>query len=190
MNVNLFGSFWNAQLPRYISLWPQLEAMAVNAFSINWGDFIGYMFPLFSMIPKCLEMIRREEANVGMICPVWSAQPWYPVLLEMVGRHRGFCIRPTVSWCRLKAKRILYRFPAHFNWPLGNCPAEFQKKRLFEPFGRLSRGWKPRINYFDLRADMENLGELEFSTGWRSLVNHSDIHPRILGLVTWGREIV
>ncbi|KZS06357.1 Uncharacterized protein APZ42_030220 [Daphnia magna] len=84
MDVDLFGSFWNAQLPRYVSWRPQPEAMAVNAFSVNWGDFVGYVFPPFSMIPKCLEKIRREKANVIMICPVWPAQPWYPVMLEMV----------------------------------------------------------------------------------------------------------
>ncbi len=59
MDVDLFGSFWNAQLPRYVSWRSQPEAMAVNAFSVNWGgDFIGYMLPPFSMIPKCLEKIR------------------------------------------------------------------------------------------------------------------------------------
>lgn len=84
MDVDLFGSFWNAQLPRYVSWRPQPGSMAVNAFSVNWNDFSGYVFPPFSMISKCLEKIRREEANVVMVCPVWPAQPWYPVLLELV----------------------------------------------------------------------------------------------------------
>jgi hypothetical protein len=84
MEVDLFGSFWNAQLPRFVSWRPQPEAMAVNAFSVNWSDFLGYLFPPFSMIPKCLEKIRREESNAVMICPVWPSQPWYPVMLGMV----------------------------------------------------------------------------------------------------------
>jgi hypothetical protein len=84
MEVDLFGSFWNAQLPRFVSWRPQPEAMAVNAFSVNWSDFLGYLFPPFSMIPKCLEKISREESNAVMICPVWPSQPWYPVMLGMV----------------------------------------------------------------------------------------------------------
>lgn len=81
--IDLFSSFWNAQLPAYVSWRPQPESTAVNAFSINWSGLVGYAFPPFALLSKCLEKIRKEAANIIMVCPVWPAQPWFPVLLEL-----------------------------------------------------------------------------------------------------------
>ena len=55
----------------------------MNAFSLNWSNHAGYAFPPFSLVPKCLEKLRREKANLVLICPVWPAQPWFPILLEL-----------------------------------------------------------------------------------------------------------
>ena len=82
-DIDLFSSFWNAQLPAFVSWRPQPESSAVNAFSIGWGGCFGYAFPPFALIPKCLEKIRREKANIVIVSPVWPAQPWFPVLLEL-----------------------------------------------------------------------------------------------------------
>jgi hypothetical protein len=81
-NIDLFSSHWNAQLPSFVSWRPQPGASAVNAFLLNWSSHAGYAFPPFALIPKCLEKLRREKANLVFICPVWPAQPWFPVLLE------------------------------------------------------------------------------------------------------------
>jgi hypothetical protein len=81
--IDLFSSLWNAQLPKFVSWRPQPGSTAVNAFSVNWGDFMGYAFPPFNVIPKCLEKIGRELANTVMVCPVWPTQPWFPILLEL-----------------------------------------------------------------------------------------------------------
>ena len=82
-DVDLFASAWNAQLDNFVSWIPQPRAMAVNAFSLNWRSVAGYAFPPFNLIFKCLDKIRREKANLVLICPVWPTQPWYPVLLEL-----------------------------------------------------------------------------------------------------------
>lgn len=55
----------------------------VNAFAINWKDLAGYVFPPFALIFKCLEKIRREKAEIVFVCPTWTGQPWFPVLLEL-----------------------------------------------------------------------------------------------------------
>lgn len=84
--IDLFGSLCNAQLPKFVSWRPQPGSPAVNAFSVNWGGIYGilcYAFPPFTLITKCLEKIRRELANTVMVCPVWPAQPWFPILLEL-----------------------------------------------------------------------------------------------------------
>jgi hypothetical protein len=55
---------------------PQPGASNINAFSLNWSTFFGYAFPPFSLILKCLEKIRREQACVCFVCQIWSTQPW------------------------------------------------------------------------------------------------------------------
>ena len=84
LRIDLFSSAWNAQLPAFVSWRPQPGATAVNAFSLNWFGIDSYAFPPFALISKCLEKIRRERANLVLICPVWTSQPWFPVALEML----------------------------------------------------------------------------------------------------------
>ena len=81
--VDVFASQWNAQLIKFISWRPQPQAMRVNGFAINWRGLAEYVFPPFALIFKCLEKIRREKAEVVFICPTWTSQPWFPVLLEL-----------------------------------------------------------------------------------------------------------
>jgi hypothetical protein len=59
MDVDLFGSFWNAQLPRYVSWRPQPEAMAVNAFSVNWGG--GFYRIRVTSFLHDTEMSRKDK---------------------------------------------------------------------------------------------------------------------------------
>jgi hypothetical protein len=83
MKVDLFAAAWNAQLPQFVSWIPQPNAMAVNAFAISWKDLHGYLFPPFALIPRCLTKITKERSEVVLVCPLWTGQPWFPLLLEM-----------------------------------------------------------------------------------------------------------
>lgn len=83
VEVDLFARSWNAQLPKFVSWSPQPGSLAVDAFSINWAEFLAYAFPPFAVIPRCLAKMRKEKADLVLICPVWPNQPWFPVLLEM-----------------------------------------------------------------------------------------------------------
>jgi hypothetical protein len=82
--VDLFAANWNRQLELFASWQHQPEAMAVDAFSLNWSLFLGYAFPPFSLIQRCLNKIRKDRAEMVLIAPIWPAQPWYPVLLSLV----------------------------------------------------------------------------------------------------------
>jgi hypothetical protein len=55
----------------------------VNAFAINWKDLAGYVFTPFCANFKCLDKIRREKAVIIFVCPTWTGQPLFPVLLEL-----------------------------------------------------------------------------------------------------------
>ena len=83
MDIDLFAAKWNAQLPRFVSWLMQPDAFALNAFSLKWSKLLGYAFPPFTLIARCLAKIRREKAELVMVCPVWPSQPWFPLLLQM-----------------------------------------------------------------------------------------------------------
>ena len=69
---------------RIVSWHPDPFAMATDAFQISWKGLLGYTFPPFSLIGKCLQKVRREECTVVLVAPVWYTQPWYPALLELL----------------------------------------------------------------------------------------------------------
>jgi hypothetical protein len=84
MEIDLFASFWNRQLEVFVSWKVQPQALSINAFSLNWGNLKGYAFPPFALVGKCLEKVRREEADLVLVCPWWPSQHWFPLLLELV----------------------------------------------------------------------------------------------------------
>ena len=82
--IDLFASRLNCQLPDYISWRPDPEAVTTDAFMINWENMQGYAFPPFCVIGRCLAKIRIEKATIILIAPIWQAQPWYPMILQML----------------------------------------------------------------------------------------------------------
>ena len=53
--IDLFASRLNAQIPRYVSWRPEPQCVAVDAFSIQWGNEVFYAFPPFALIPRVLQ---------------------------------------------------------------------------------------------------------------------------------------
>jgi hypothetical protein len=83
VEIDLFASAWNAQLPTFVSWIRQPLALSTNAFSLILKDQFGYAFPPFALIPRCLAKIRKKRASLVLVCPWWPAQPWYPLLLKL-----------------------------------------------------------------------------------------------------------
>jgi hypothetical protein len=107
-NIDLFASPWNAQLETFVSWKPQPGALASNAFTLNWEKWAAFVFPPFSLIFRCLQKIRKEKATVVFVCPVWTGQPWYPLLLELC------CDQPRL----LRAEHCLLTSPLNDPHPL------------------------------------------------------------------------
>lgn len=82
--IDLFASRLNHKLPRYVSWRPEPGAECCNAFSMSWTDIYAYVFPPFSLIAQVLQKIRHEGAEVLLIVPLWTTQPWFSPLLEML----------------------------------------------------------------------------------------------------------
>jgi len=83
ITTDLFASAWNAQVANFVSWMPQPNAAAVNAFSISWKNILGYAFPPFALIPRILSKLKREKAQLTLVCPLWPSQAWFPALLNM-----------------------------------------------------------------------------------------------------------
>ena len=82
--IDLFASRLTRQLDRYVSWRPDSGAIHVDAFTINWTNLNAYAFPPFNLIPAVLHKTRKEKATLVLIAPLWSAQPWWPLLIDLV----------------------------------------------------------------------------------------------------------
>ena len=68
----------------YVSWRPDPGAMALDAFTLDWTKVRGYANPPWNLISRVLTTARNQRARVTLIAPSWTAQAWYPVLLEML----------------------------------------------------------------------------------------------------------
>ncbi|XP_067664177.1 uncharacterized protein [Haliotis asinina] len=83
-DIDLFASKSNHQLQRYVSWYPDPSASAIDAFSLYWGDLYSYIFCPFSIIGVVLKKIQEEQADALMIVPLWTTQPWFTKLLQLL----------------------------------------------------------------------------------------------------------
>ncbi|XP_041469922.1 uncharacterized protein LOC121419534 [Lytechinus variegatus] len=83
-NIDLFASRLNNQLPIYVSWQPDPGALAINAFTLDWGEFEFYAFPPFCIINRCLQKVVEDKAEGIMIVPKWATQSWFPRLLQLL----------------------------------------------------------------------------------------------------------
>ena len=83
LQIDLFAAAWNRQLDRFISWQLQPDAMAVDSFTLDWGNWRCYAFPPFKLIHRCLLKIWKDQADVLLQTPVWPAQPWWPTIIEL-----------------------------------------------------------------------------------------------------------
>ncbi|CAG2198200.1 unnamed protein product [Mytilus edulis] len=90
-DIDLFASKHNNRLEQYVSFGPDVKALAVNAFSLTWNTFYAYIFPPFSVISAVLQKICQEKATALVIAPLFSTQPWFPQLLQMICDQPYIC---------------------------------------------------------------------------------------------------
>ena len=85
MDLDLFATSLNKKTPHFVSLRPEPGALYVDAFSQciphNMQVFAN---PPFILLARLLAKIHREEAELVVLAPVWTSQPWWPLLLELM----------------------------------------------------------------------------------------------------------
>ena len=89
--VDMFATLSNSHLPRFMSPVPEPRALAVDALSQDWQGRSVYMFPLFPLLSKVVQKLRSTQvAEVILVAPWWSSQPWFPHLLRLCVEHPLF----------------------------------------------------------------------------------------------------
>ena len=98
--IDMFASRLNHLLPTYVAFRPDGDALAIDAFSIDWSVYkLAYCFPPFSLIPRVLRKANSDMATCLLIYPHWPSQPWYPRLMK--GIIKGPLPLPKASDCLL-----------------------------------------------------------------------------------------
>lgn len=83
-DIDLFASRHNAKCDSFISRNPDPDAVAVDAFTVDWKGRYFYAFPPFCLILKCLRKIIDDEATGILVFPHWPSQPWFPILHKLL----------------------------------------------------------------------------------------------------------
>jgi hypothetical protein len=99
--VDLFASRLSHQLRRYVSWRPDPNAMHSDAFTLDWSNLTAYAFPPFSLdlIPALLHKAKREQATLVLVAPLWTTQPWWPLLIELLVDYPNYYRRCPVQEC-------------------------------------------------------------------------------------------
>jgi hypothetical protein len=84
LDIDLFATRLNTQLPCYVSWQPDPEAAFIDAFSVTWSDYNAYLFPPFSMINRCVQKLSLEKSRGLLIVPLWPNQCWFTPLMNLL----------------------------------------------------------------------------------------------------------
>ena len=87
-DIDLFASYLNRQMDKYVSWQPDPYSFAVDAFSISWSEYTNvYAFPPFSLVGPVLTKLRQGKVTGIIVIPYWTTQYWFPMMLEMLTEH-------------------------------------------------------------------------------------------------------
>ena len=82
--IDLFASLLNFRLPKYCSRSQDPQAWKIDAMSFPWSGLRLFAFPPFSMLPKVLEKVAQDGADLALVAPYWPKRPWFPKLLSLL----------------------------------------------------------------------------------------------------------
>ena len=69
LEVDWFAGRLNAQIGKYVSWKLDPGAWQTDAFTVKWGSIMGYAFPPFCIIGRCLANTIQEQVELVIITP-------------------------------------------------------------------------------------------------------------------------
>ena len=83
LQVDLFATRENHQLPLYVSPCPDQDAVETNAFSVPWDRWESiYLFPPVPLLPKVSSLLLQFRGKGVLIAPFYAQSSWLPNLLR------------------------------------------------------------------------------------------------------------
>ena len=80
--VDLFATRDNAQLPSFVSPFPDPLALGVDAFSLPWDAWESiYLFPPIKSLHKVVPLLSRYRGRGVLVAPLYAPSGWFPALL-------------------------------------------------------------------------------------------------------------
>ena len=84
LQIDLFASRLNAQLQNYVSWKPDPMAKHIDAFCVNWSQYVFYALPPFCLISRCVQKIVQEQATGVLVIPMWPSQAYFPAVMNLL----------------------------------------------------------------------------------------------------------
>jgi len=82
--VDLYATRFNNQVTSFVSPFPDAQALATDALSLDWNQVDRpYLFPPSAQIPQCPDKIEQSCNSFLMIAPLWPTRPWFPRLIQL-----------------------------------------------------------------------------------------------------------
>ncbi len=96
--IDLFASHHTTQCKAFYSWYPDPMGVGVDAFTHVWEDAF-YAFPPFCLLGRVLQKINEDDVRGIVVAPVWKAQPWYPLYIDMAVSNILILKKRNILWC-------------------------------------------------------------------------------------------
>ena len=170
--VDLFATEANARLPSFCARRFSPKAWGIDAFSFPWTNLYAYAFPPWCLIHMVLITLRESNATLLLVAPCWPAQPWFPLLLEML-IDRPLQLPTADRILTQKSGQVRYHSPVQLHLSAWKLSGAISAQRAFQ---------RRLLSLQQLPAGTPRLSRT--TTDWRSSASGL---PRTL-LVPWMRH--
>ena len=83
--MDLFSLDTSTKLPSFVSWKPCPGSSHVDAFTLNWKNIKGYIFPPFALISRIVKKVFDDEAlELYCLLPDWQTRPWWPAVERLM----------------------------------------------------------------------------------------------------------
>ena len=86
LDFDWFAQPLNAKAQSFATRWAHPQATLVDAFLHPWAhppDFLQLWVPPLSLLSRTVAKILRDRASGWLVCPRWTATPWFATLISL-----------------------------------------------------------------------------------------------------------
>lgn len=69
-DIDFFAYRLNTKTTKYVSRYPEPDAVAVDAFTLTWSSGFYYVFPPFSLINRVIQKIEQDRTEAMLVGPL------------------------------------------------------------------------------------------------------------------------